>query len=204
MLLPSRGHAGRYQPQLLLGFLLLVALAGARLWPRPWARPLLVLVLGGVLLSGYDALRYARAASAHIAHVHRRASIELADEVGEGARVAAFDIGVLAYDAPVALLDVSGLSSRETVEAIAAHRLPLWLARHNATHVLLPVTNDDGRNSLRARLGLAEADNFSLARVAGWESLDERWRPAFRYSGNAARGLWLYEIRRTPAAGFPE
>ena len=194
VLLPSRGHAGRYQPQLLLGFLLLGAIAARAWWPRLWARPLVLLFLLGALAGSLQAARLTGLAASHLASVHRRAARELPTVLPAAARVAAFDIGVLAYEARVDWIDLSGLCDRELWAQVAARNTVSYLRERGATHVLLPLTENDGPGSLRGRLRLGELDGANLIPTHEWASSDRRWAGAFQFSGNAARRLVLYAL----------
>jgi hypothetical protein len=194
VLLPSRGHAGRYQPQILLGCMLLAAVAARAWWPRRILRPLIALVALGALAGSLQAVRLSGLAAGHLATVHRRAVHELPAHVPATAKVAAFDIGVVAYEARFAWIDLSGLCDRELWAAVESGRTLAHLRERGATHVLLPLTENDAAGSLRDRLRLNATDGVELEPVAEWASSDRQWAEAFQFSGNAARRLVLYAL----------
>jgi hypothetical protein len=194
VLLPDRGHAGRYQPQILLGVLVFGGIALRHLGWRRWPRPFLALFVLGVLVGSVTTVRLTALASAHLAAVHRRAVAELPRWIGPEDQVAAFDIGILAYEGRVAWLDLSGLCDRELWPAVQSRSTAFYLRDRGATHVLLPLTESDGPGSLRDRLRLSDLDDTALTPLCEWSSLDRRWGAAFGFSGNAARRLVLYAL----------
>lgn len=195
--IPDRGHAGRYQPQV---FLLAVAMAATGLatlttLPRGrWVSPPLAALLGfGLAVSVVQGGANWVESVGHLERVHGRAARDLAEVAGPGARVAVFDVGRVAYDAPVDLLDISALADRALASALRDDTLLPALTERGATHVLLPVfgPDDDAPGSLRDRLGLRGP---VLRPVAEWSSPEDDWSVSFASIGHAFRRLILYEL----------
>jgi len=203
---PDRGHAGRYQPQVYLVAMALLAsgvsLPLRRGGPARWVVPPTAALLGfglavSVVLGGAN---WAESV-AHLNRVHGRAARDLPSVAGPGARVAVFDVGRVAYDAEVDLLDISALADPALAEAIQAGWLRDALHERGATHVLLPVFGPDDASprSLRARLGLRGP---GLLAIAEWESPEAEWSVSFASIGHAFRRLVLYELLPTPGDGI--
>jgi len=199
VLLPSRGHGGRYQIVVYPALLLCIVAGGRWLHSRgSWMRTLALVsgtwVAAGLLAGWWEGARLRTEAARHLHDVHVRAVDELSERVPADALVAAFDVGILAYRHPVAWLDMSALSEPGLAATLHTRQLARWLLEKKATHVLFPIQEDDGPGSLRDRLGLLETDGIVLELVAAYESPPESWGHAFLFSGNVLRRLLLYRI----------
>jgi hypothetical protein len=199
VLLPSRGHGGRYQIVVYPALLLCIAVGARWLYSGgSWMRTLALLsgawVGAGILTGWWEAGRLRTEAARHLQQVHVRAVDELTEYVAPDALVAAFDVGILAYRHPIPWLDMSALSEPGLAATLQARKLAPWLLERGATHVLLPIQEGDGPGSLRDRLGLLETDGIFLELLAAYESPPESWGHAFLFSGNVLRRLLLYRI----------
>jgi hypothetical protein len=207
LVLPDRGHVGRYQPQVYVLFALALVEGTVRMLGGGGAAgpagaagragtaiATLLLVAGWGGGVGQAAKSWAGCID-HLNRVHRRAANELGGLVGEDGIVAVFDVGVAAYVHGGAMIDMSGLSDPAAASALHDRTVAEWLAAREATHVLLPVFEEDTRGSLRDRLGLMSDDGVDLERIAVYEIPRADWGPAFQYSGHAFRRLFLYRIR---------
>ena len=214
LVLPTRGHVGRYQVAL-YPLLLLLAVEGVAWFSRPkWARVwlpgLLASLLGLGLLGGCveasglwgDALR-------HLDRVHMRAAAELEPGLPEDAVLGVFDVGVVAYVYEGPMLDLSGLSD-PLITATLPHAedgaMAALLLRRGMTEVMLPVLNDSTELELATRLGLLAyvarpgtlGRRARLLEMGRWGSPREDWGAAFHFSGNAFRQLRLYRWETGP------
>jgi hypothetical protein len=208
VVLPARGHLGRYQPQVYLAFLLVVvegiAWLGARgrmaTAARVVAAAAAAVVAGGLVVGWIQAAWLWSRAVATVDAVHVRAARELDALLPSGARVAVFDVGAVAYYHRGAMLDLSGLSDPQVAAALPAGELAPLLRQREATHVLMPELGTQGPNSLAARLGLLPHPGFATEPVAAWAAGQALWGAAFNYSGNVFPRLQLLRIEG-PAPG---
>ncbi len=202
LLLPTRGHLGRYQPQLypLLFFFAVEGIAFLGRLPRlgafsaTAAGALLILAL---LSSTVEQSGLWCAAVRHLERVHLRAASSLSTILPRDARLAVFDVGAVAYEDPAAMIDLSGLSDPEMAHALSAASrgaVVRLLHQRGASHLLLPVLRDGAADGLDRRLGLRSSGELRLEEMRRWESPLAAWGPAFAYTGNAFRQLVLYRI----------
>jgi len=203
VLLPSRGHGGRYQAMMYVG-LLWTAAAGARelyvggIWRRRLTWLAAGWVVAGLLAGWWEAGRLRTMAAEHLQRVHGAAVDAWQQREDPALRVAAFDVGLLAYRDSGPWIDISALSDPELAHVIERRKLGAWLRRAGATHVLIPIHDDDGLGSMRDRLGLLETDGVLLEMDSVYESPAELWGDAFQFSGNVLRRLILYRIVALP------
>jgi hypothetical protein len=200
LVLPARGHLGRYQPQVFLLFVLL-AVDGVGLLLRRGSQSRALgwacgIVLAAGLVAGWlNAARLWGRAVETLDRVHLQAAKDLPALLPPAARVAAFDVGVLAYFHDGALVDLSGLSDPEIAAALPGGDLAPLLQKRGATHLLLPEMGAQGPQSLAARLGLLPHGGFALEPLGAWEAPEGVWGEAFAFSGNVFPRLELFRIR---------
>lgn len=202
LVLPSRGHVGRYQAMVHL-VLALTAVEGLfGLWNAPgrlrWVAVVPTVLLGLGWVGGLVEISGLWTdAVAHLDRVHLRAAAEL-ERLPEGeSRVAIFDVGAAAYLHDGEMLDLSGLS-----DPSLACRLPRasegavarWLRARKATHLLLPIWRDGAADGLDRRLGLELGHGMRLTELRRWKSPPGEWARAFQFSGNAFPQLVLYRL----------
>jgi hypothetical protein len=208
LVLPSRGHVGRYQAAL-YPLMLLLAVEGVGCFTRPaWSRRWLPVSMGLLLAGGLvagcvevsglwgDAIR-------HLDRVHLRAAGELEGALPEGAVLGVFDVGAVAYIYEGPMVDLSGLSDPvlgRTLPHAADGAMAALLIRRGMTEVMLPVLNDTTELELATRLGLLGSPQHpgtlghraQLVEIGRWGSSQQEWGAAFHFSGNAFRQLRLY------------
>jgi hypothetical protein len=203
LVLPTRGHLGRYQPQLyaLLFFFAIEGIAFLRQlpWGGRWlAGAMGVLLLSGLLASTVEQSGLWCGAMRHLERVHLRAATSLPGILGRDARLAVFDVGAVAYEYQGPMIDLSGLSDPVIAHALSSATqgsVVKILRERGATHVLLPILSDGAADGLDRRLGLSSSEQLQLAEIRRWMSPLAAWGPAFAYTGNAFRQLVLYQIR---------
>ena len=131
VILPTRGHAGRYQPMVLLVAMLCLAMGIIWLVKRgTWAvAPAAVVVL---LAIGSTCLwrGIVRDSSEHFQRVHVAAGNWLRENTSPDAVVAAFDIGAIGYVSERKILDIGGLLDGDAGRALYAGTMDEYLRRH--------------------------------------------------------------------------
>ena len=149
VILPSSGHAGRYQTFLLLLTLPLLAVGVAALlerWPlaAPLAAAVLVAAVGvrsiplwrNVLISGIDHINGSHGVAADWIDTHL-----------PGRSIAVFDIGRIGYDrtrdrANPPVVDLGGLTDASYLPYLLEGRVPEYLDRHNVHYAVFPVDEE--------------------------------------------------------------
>jgi hypothetical protein len=202
LVLPTRGHLGRYQPQVyvLLFFFAIEGIAALRHVPKTGRAAALgagVLLLAGLGASTVEQSGLWCSAMRHLQSVHVRAATEVSAMLPSSSRLAVFDVGAVAYRSEASMIDLSGLSDPQIAHALPdaqSGSIVRILKERGATHVLLPVLNDGAPDGLDRRLGLRENHSLELVELRRWASPIASWGPAFAYTGNAFRQLVLYEI----------
>ncbi|MFN2371485.1 MAG: hypothetical protein ABR506_10100 [Candidatus Krumholzibacteriia bacterium] len=200
VVLPDRGHAGRYQPQVYVCFVVL-AVEGVFAAASRGRRTALVGLLAAAAIGAGLATSAVRTpglwavAVDHINRLHVAAAGQIRERTAPDDLVAVFDVGAIAYARPRRLLDISGLTGGEALDALCNRELPALLARRRADHVLLPLWGEpEGPGSLRDRLGLLSPDGLTIVPVYTWSYDGGGWWEQFRFSGNAFGHLRLYAL----------
>ncbi len=200
VVLPDRGHAGRYQLQVCVcalalavdGVLSLRTLGGRlRL-----AGPALAVVLGGGLVGSMVETAWLWGSAVdHINRLHVKVARELPDRTGPDAVIAVFDVGAVAYARTRELVDLSGLTGGDGAAALYGGDTERFLLAHRASHVLLPYWGEpEGAGSLRERLGILAPVRCRLPVVAT-DAYDGRdWQRQFSFTGNAFRILRMHAV----------
>jgi len=120
IILPTRGHAGRYQPMVLIVALMCFALGSIWLieavirstWPRLRKLPavtVIVLLIAATLSSTWLWRRVVCDSLIHFDRVHVATAHWLGDNTPSDATIAAFDIGAIGYLSGRRIMDLSGL-----------------------------------------------------------------------------------------------
>jgi hypothetical protein len=160
-ILPTSGHAGRYQPFLLLLLLPLMGLGLAQLFAASRiaftaAPAVALLAVGTISLSLWNA------ALAHgIDHINRTHGVVAAWLAGNlvGQKVAVFDIGRIGYDRGTRgdpnIIDLGGLTDSAYITYLESGRVPDYLSGHDIHYLVLPV-DPAGRSAITKRLRLSD------------------------------------------------
>ena len=202
VILPARGHLGRYQPQVFVVFLMLLvegiawfaALPRGRAAARGAAAVCAAVVAGGLVVGWITAGWLWGRAVATVDSVHVRAARELTTLLPPGARLAVFDVGAAAYFYRDPMVDLSGLSDPEVAALLPRGDLAPLLRQRGVGFLLMPQLGAQGAQSLAARLGLLPHEGFALEPIASWTAGQGLWGQAFNYSGNVFPRLQLFEI----------
>lgn len=200
LVLPDRGQAGRYQPQIYLAVTVLAVEGIFLIWSfgrritRAAATCALLLSAGLLAHCGEAAYLWGDAVR-QITTLHLATAGELTEELGPDTVIGVFDVGAVAYVHRGALVDLSGLSSREVAASLQDRELERYLIEQKVTHLVLPVfSRPEGPGCLRDRLGLLEPLRLQLAPVATYSIPNRIWDRQFRFTGSAFRYLTLYRV----------
>ncbi len=210
VLLPTDGHAGRYQVIQLFWVPALPALGAAYVSGQisrrqPGAhhvdgllKALLVLMVLGWLGNATAWWRVTRSSVNHIQEMHVSAAGWIRRNLPVDANVAAYDIGALAFFMDRQLTDFSGLTDPEGSKALHQARLLSHLRKKQATHLVLVLRRDDTLKSTLAWYGLypRRSDPFPEPRFQLLHSIkiprDRHYH--FRWTRNARPGMEIYSI----------
>lgn len=130
MILPTRGHAGRYQPMVLIVAMLCLALGILWLIERTtWGAIPAVMVI--LLAAGSTCLwrGIVRDSGDHFQRVHVAAGRWLRENTPRDTTVAAFDIGAVGYVSEREIIDISGLLDPDAGRALYAGTMGDYLRR---------------------------------------------------------------------------
>ncbi len=202
LVLPDRGHVGRYQPQIHLVILLLAVEGAARLWQgrvrlRVAAAAASLLLLSGWIGGTAEVAGLWADAVDQLQRVHVDAAAELDRLLPADSRVAVFDVGAAAYLHDGGMLDLSGLSDPDLTRLLPRAQegaVVQWLRDHGATHVLLPVWPQAAGDGLDRRLGLRDSGAVRLLELRRWRGRPQSWARAFQFSGHVFPELVLYRL----------
>ncbi|NLX03760.1 MAG: hypothetical protein GXY33_01310 [Phycisphaerae bacterium] len=154
--LPTRGHAGRYQPMVLILAMLCLGLGILWLIDRPRSRPLrtTLIALASVVVAaalGGNALWIiaARQSITLFDRVHLSAAAWLHSHTASDARVAAFDIGAIAYLAGRTVIDVGGLCDPDAARALYNRTIPHYLRQRQTDYLAMIFPYHDPDEYLR-------------------------------------------------------
>jgi hypothetical protein len=195
VLLPRAGHGGRYQPLIPVVLLPLVAM-GALLasqalgTARSAALTIVAVAVLGVpsLITWRDILE---GGIAHIEGTHRSLGRWARLHLAPDARVAAFDIGAIAWELPAQVVDLSALSSGNLVY-LREQRVADLLREERAGYVMLP-SPPPGTTEGTTRFNLGP-DRIALHEVQRRQTPVDRWQRSFDATAHAWAGQVLYRI----------
>ena len=202
VLLPSLGHAGRYEAVNYVLLAVLVVLGATRLSRARGALRTIGLGALGLWLAlclGSTALWRAiyRDAVAHINAMHVACARWMAASLPRDAVVATFDLGAISYFSEHRVVDMGGLVDPEMTRHLFAGDIVPYLRRQGVTHLAL-VLHYPGDPELAERLGLLPeqpGDRPRLVLCAPlWSIPPERYRIHHAATSNAMPILALYRL----------
>jgi hypothetical protein len=202
VILPSSGHAGRYQPFLLLLLLPLLVLGLATLLAKSRllsvAAPAVVLLVVGsvslalwknVLASGID----------HINHTHGVIAGWLERNL-PGQRVAVFDIGRIGYDRGTSgdpnIVDLGGLTDPAYIGYLKDGRVPSYLAGHGIRYLVLPV-DPAGHSTIFHALRLSDPSTVVSREIFRVCSASSDWQIGYSQTRSA------FQCQEVDSVTFP-
>jgi hypothetical protein len=220
VILPTPGHAGRYQPLTPIAYLLLVGIGSIELldaiaaWVigerRMRGAHVVVAVLAlapwfGLVGVGVRDMRdYHTKAVAHV----RTTEVGLGpviDALPKDARVASFDIGGSGFFAKRRVIDIGGLVDAGAVPLMKAGRIWEYLRDNRVDYVILPMgyapLEFPDPINFGQRLHLLENPALDLELVRVLDSPPEVWGPSIRATANASPVQNVYRITYTGRAG---
>jgi hypothetical protein len=211
-LLPTFGHAGRYQPLIPPVFLMFVAagaLGAGRLALRPWPRLGTVWPsrIGSALLVAWFAvgpgsalLVWQRGHADSVRHVNQtevQMGIYLR-RLPPRARIASFDIGGIGYFSGRRLVELGGLTNDDLVAALWAGNVSAYLERKKVDYLVMPVgfggAQAEEAWNLEYRLGLTASPELVLTPLRTLESPPMLWRRGVRTTLHCAPRQVLYRV----------
>ncbi|NLE28526.1 MAG: hypothetical protein GX629_02505 [Phycisphaerae bacterium] len=141
IMLPTRGHGGRYQPMVLLTVMVFFVMGLIWLWTigRNWKG----WQVGICALAGISILSLATWVSilsqslAHFDRVHIAAARWIDEKTSKDARVAGFDIGSLAYWGHRPIVDLGGLVDPVAGRALYHRTIPEYLQSQHAEYLVM-------------------------------------------------------------------
>ncbi len=146
VMLPGRGHGGRYQPMVpilaMMCFALGVMFLFGRIGKYRWIiAPLVVVVLG----STYTWKDVTTQSISHFDKVHVSAGMYLHENTPPDAVVAAFDIGAIGYFSQRNIVDIAGLLDGKAGIALYEGKMPAYLAEKQPDYLAMiyPYTDPD-------------------------------------------------------------
>ncbi len=194
-ILPRMGHAGRYQPLVLVVLLPLCAMGLLWVGRVAAARGAIVVVASVVLGIGAPSLiiwhRILLAGIQHIDGTHRAIGQWVRAHAPANATVAAFDVGGLAWELPGRVVDLSALSDGN-VEFLRDRRLADLVHERHATMVMLPMPPPGDASGRRVfNLG---PDRISLRELQRRSTPEQVWSLGYWSTSHAWLGQILYEV----------
>jgi hypothetical protein len=201
-LLPNFGTAGRYQGVNFALFAVAIVYGA-------------FLLLGWVKEKGFKVIPYAFLVAAfvgatgsyiqwrsmysdnvhHITTVHEAAGKWVAENVPEGTRVAAFDIGIFGYYADHYIVDMGGLLDPEAEKYLRTATMDRYLKKRNAHYLAMMEAETNQIVPLASRMGLyaAEGKTIRLEFIKSW-SLNLSRRQWLSVTAIAYPKLIIYNI----------
>jgi|GEM_PF-1526467 len=143
LLMPHRGHGGRYQA---VNFLLfgLFLIAGtdicekAKNWKKILfkylLRPLTLLIYFFSIITWADIYT---ASVLQVNNVHKAAGLWLKENLPTNTVVAAFDVGAIKYFSQLPIVDIAGLTDRETLDAALKGDIVPIMKQHGAEYLAM-------------------------------------------------------------------
>ncbi len=128
VLMPQRGHGGRYQA---VNFILAALFIAQGVGANFTGKKLSSLVRKFVLIPSILLVYFISAASwadlyassvRHVNNVHRAAGEWLHDNITPGTKIAVFDVGAIKYFSGLPVIDIAGLTDSEALECLIQNR----------------------------------------------------------------------------------
>lgn len=194
VVLPRIGHAGRYEVLLIsltlplasLGLTWMARQAGSR--PVWLASALAVPVLGIVTLSYWHGILLAGVS--HINDSHGAVAGWARRHIPHTARIGAFDIGLIGWELPGSVVDLSGLSDPQDVGYLTTNRADVMIRRAEVDYVILPAAP---RADFRTVLGITP-DRMPLVEIYRAPTNLSTWEKAFPPTSHAWPQQALYRV----------
>lgn len=215
IMLPTTGHAMRYQAMTLVFIFPLMALGCMELVYRVSARVgrlapiagacdagVVVLVFAVALYSLFNWMQITDAGIQHINGTHVRMGKWLAANVPAGTPVAVFDIGGIGYFSNVKIIDLGGLTDPSLVTYLYSGTWAEYLKDHHISLVVLPTmlghegaeAGSSNCDDQPMRLKLCNGPTLHKDIVVRFATDPEVWDRAFIATGHAAPSQVLYRI----------
>ena len=152
LLLPTPGQLGRYLTPI-WALLPMVATMGwlvVRSWGPIRRIPGAAVIVPALMVAGYvpHVIRWSgwhAGAIHHMSSVHRAAAQWAAGHIDVAEPIAAFDIGLLGWTVPHRIVDLGGITGRESLESIRRGDVPALLEKEGVRYVILPEFLDEQR-----------------------------------------------------------
>jgi len=197
VLLPRAGHAGRYQP-LIPALLLPLSTMGLVLCGESIGRTqAAAAALCATLALGVPSLlawrQILESGIEHIEGTHRSLGRWARLNLPANARIAAFDIGALAWELPGQVVDLSALSSGN-LTYLRERRVADLLRDEQADYVMLP-SPPPGTMEGTTRFNLGP-DQITLVEIQRRRTPVDRWQLSFDATSHAWAGQVLYAVDR--------
>ena len=145
VMMPTRGHAGRYQPMIIPFVMICFALGVRYLWRIKTTRILLILITFVSLCSLYVWCVITQMSLIHFEKVHISAARWIAKNTPPKAKIAAFDIGALAYFSHRYIIDLGGLIDPQAGRAMYNGTIPQYIIKQHLDYLAMiyPYTSPD-------------------------------------------------------------
>jgi hypothetical protein len=215
VVMPSTGHAMRYQPMTLVFVFPLIALGALELTQRvadafkiaPRQGEVSAALLAAVLvfLALRSLLRWGEITDEGIQHInntHVRMGSWLAVNLPPQTKVAAFDFGAIAYFSRQEIIDIGGLTDPAFIPYLYSHTSSIYMKERGVRWVVIPEDyTEAGHNDhdpciyVMAVLGLCDKPDMRKRELESFSTERSVWQPGFLATGHAAPRQVLYEIQ---------
>lgn len=198
LVLPVSGHAGRYQPFLLLLLLPIVA-GGVYVSVSRGLNGRFPLAVSSLVVLGFAAFSLPlwrtvlRADVDHIESSHGAMAAWLARE-DTPSPLAVFDIGRIGYSRDDDVVDLGGLSDVTYAGYLINGRVPEYLRQHSITRIVLP-EEKSGYSFIAEELHLIRNPELTLSLVHRECTAEAVWKIAWIETRNATQCQALYTIK---------
>ena len=168
VVLPSRGHAGRYQPVVLLLLVLLIGHGLAYLHSLREGKlpigPEAAVVAGACLLSVFIWRNIVIDSVSHFDRIHVAAGRWIAQHTSKTARIAAFELGALSYFGDRPVIDIGGQVDPTAGWALYQNQTAEYMESRRADYLVMVFPYTDPEEYIR-RAGLDRLANNGTLRL---------------------------------------